>query len=164
MRGLITNRRLSWTIRVALIAVGLALIAGGAFFQGMFYANRRATVRIANDNCFIALNGLKALNDPMNRKLATILDWEMDSSGMKLAEMSLNYPSLIGRTHYNLLVKVLAYRKKFGRGPEPNPNLSPAEVDAKISQAIAYLESIHNTNQWGVPTLDDIIRRSQPQS
>jgi hypothetical protein len=47
-----------------------------------------------------------------------------------------------------LLVKVRDYRKKYGRGEHVNPNIDPAEVDRKINQAIAYLETIHNTNDW----------------
>jgi hypothetical protein len=129
----------------------------------MFYANRKATVRMANDGCFLAWSGLTALNDATNRRLATLLDWEMDSSGSKLAEMSLRFPSLIERGNYNLLIRVRNYRKRYGRGAETNSNLDPAEVDAKIAKAIAYLESIHNTNQW-LPyktEFDDIILKSK---
>jgi phosphoglycerate-specific signal transduction histidine kinase len=91
------------------------------------------------------------------------LDWEIDASGEKLAEMSRKFPGLIERRHYNLLLNVRAYRKKFGRGQDTNPNLNPVEVDETINQALAYLESIHNMNQWGVPKLDDLIRESKTQ-
>jgi hypothetical protein len=163
MKTLIHNPLASSGLRIALILLGLALVGGFCFVEGLFYANRRATVRMANDGCFLAWSGLTALNDPVNRRLAILLDSEMDSSGSKLAEMSLRFPGLIDRGNYNLLIRVRNYRKTYGRGPERNPNIDPAKVDAEIAQAIAYLESIHDTNQWLAynTELNDLILKSK---
>ena len=89
MKTIIRNPHASRAIRVILILLGVVVIAGLAFVQGVFYANRKVTVRMANDLCFYSLAGLKAVNDPANRKMAILLDHEMDSAGVKLAEVSL---------------------------------------------------------------------------
>lgn len=98
MKTLIRNPRISSAVRIVLILLGVALIAAFGFLQGMLYANRNATVRMANNSCFYSWSALTALKDPAKARLATLLDWEMDASGAKLAEMSLRYPSLIERT------------------------------------------------------------------
>jgi hypothetical protein len=164
MTPLSHNSQARWAVRGLLIVLGVAIIAGFGFLQGMFYANRRATVQLANNGCFDAWSGLMALNDPVNRRLATLLDREMDSCGAKLAEMSLRYPSLIERRHYNVLIRVRDYRKKFGRGSEPTPPLNAGEVDTQIAKAIAYLESIHDTNEWRPfkIRIDDGLLQSKP--
>ena len=148
VKAIISNPNAGRAVRIVLILLGVTLIAGIGFFEGMFYANRRATIRIANDGCFYSLNALTILKEPEKSRLAVILDWEMDYSGAKLAEMSLRYPSLIERGQYNLLVQVRDYRKKYGRNPETNPNRGSAEADSKIAEAITYLQSVHNTNEW----------------
>ena len=61
---------MSRAFRGSLTLLGWALVVGFAFAQGVLFANKRATVRLANDECFLALNGLTAMNDPLNRKLA----------------------------------------------------------------------------------------------
>lgn len=83
----------------------------------------------------------------------------MDFSAAKLAEMSGKYPSLIDRSHYNLLVRVRDYRKEYGRGTGGSADLRETELDRKIVDAIAHLETTHNTNEWGVPTLDEVIQQ-----
>jgi hypothetical protein len=148
MKILINNQRVSWSIRVLLILVGLGLVSGVSFLEGAAYSNRHGAIALANDSCFIALCALRARHDPAQAKLETLTERELDFSGARLADMSLRYPTLIGRTHYNLLVRVRDYRQKYGRGPEADSDLDPAEVDRKIGRAIAYLESIHNTNDW----------------
>ena len=85
----------------------------------------------------------------------------MDYSATTLAGMSLQHPDLIQRTHYNLLRRVRDYRKRYGRDAERSSDHDPAEVDQKVVEAIRYLESIHNTNQWGVPTLDELIEQAE---
>jgi hypothetical protein len=104
---------------------------------------------------------LTALKDTNQARLAVLLDREMDYSAAILAGMSLQHSDLIGRTHYNLLLRVRDYRKKYGHDPERGSDYDSAEVDRKVGDAITYLESIHNTNQWGVPTLDNIVEKSK---
>jgi hypothetical protein len=160
MKTLMRNPYVSWTIRVGLIVLAVSLIAGFAFIEGQLYANRRLTVRLANDLCYFSWTGLRALKDPVkNPRALGFFDSEMDSSAQKLAEMSLRYPALIKPSHYYLLLKVRDYRKQYGRETERPPNLVPAEVDRKVAQAISYLESIHDTNEWGELKLDDLIKR-----
>jgi hypothetical protein len=159
MKTLIRNPWVSWSVRTALILVVVLLIAGFSFLGGRVYAERRAAITLANDSCFIALSTLRARHDPAQRKLELLAEREVDFSGIRLAELSLRFPKLIERKHYNLLVRVRDYRTKYGRAFEADPDLNPAEVDRKIAEAITYLESIHNTNQWSVPTLDEIVDR-----
>ena len=90
-----------------------------------------------------------------------MLDLEMDYSASMLAGMSLQHPELVQRRHYNILIRVRDYRKKYGHDTERSSDHDPAEVDRKVAEAIAYLESIHNTNQWGVPTFDEMIERAE---
>jgi hypothetical protein len=78
-----------------------------------------------------------------------------------LAGMSLQHPDLVERSHYNLLLRVRQYRAKYGREVESSPDYDPTDVDRKVAEAITYLESIHNTNQWGVPTLDEIVEPAE---
>lgn len=148
MKAIIRNPSASWAVRIVLILLGAAIIAGVAFLEGMLYANRKVTVRMANDLCFYSWAGLKAVNDPANRKMTILLDHQMDSAAAKLAEISLSDPRLIERGQYNLLLRVREYRKEYGRSPEANWDLNPSEVDDKIARAIAYLESVHDTNDW----------------
>jgi hypothetical protein len=157
MKALIRSPWISWSIRVVLILAGLLGIAGFSFLEGRLYSNRRSAIMLANDSCFVALCAVRARREPVQTNLQELVDWEVDYSGARLAEMSLRYPKLVERAHYNLLVRVRDYRKKYGRAYEPEPDLNPSEVDRKIAEAITCLESIHNTNQWGVPTLDDMI-------
>jgi len=160
MKVLIGNLRWSKAIRLSLVLLALASITGIAFWLGIGYANRRAAVRAASDGCFSALIGLGSLDKPVKWELAPVLDLEMDFCGAALAEMSLNHPGLIEWSHYNLLVKVREYRKRNGRLNPACPERNPEEVDRKIAQAIAYLESIHPTNDWFPPTSQshDLIR------
>src|SRR4030095_15991382 len=91
------------------IAAGVLLcaVAVVAFFQGMFYANRKATIRMAGDECVYAVHALRALKkDPKQARVAVAFDRGMDSAAQKLAEMCLEYPRDIKRTDYNALVRV----------------------------------------------------------
>ena len=103
---------------------------------------------MANDGCFYAVQALGAMKDPKQAGSALLFDLEMDSSASKLAEMCLKYPKEIQRKHYNLLVRVREYRKRYGRDPQRTGDPSCAETDKKIAQAIAYLESIHDMKEW----------------
>lgn len=115
----------------------------------MFYANRRATVKTAYDHCFYSLYALKALKEPDRDRWDGFFDRELDPAASKLAEMCLTYPNLIGREHYNLLVGVRDYREKHGRHRASNTYITPLEVDRSVIEAIAFLESVHDTNVWG---------------
>ena len=149
MKTLIRNPKTSWTIRIALILAGVTLIAGFGFLQGILYANRRATIKMAYDNCIFSWSALTALRDTNDHRWVGFFDRELDPSASKLSEMCLEYPNLIERGHYNLLVRVREYRKEYGRNPESNSFFNPVEVDRHIAEAVAYLESIHDTNDWG---------------
>jgi len=148
MKSFFTSPLKHWAFRLALALFAVALTTGIGFLEGMAYANRIATIRAANNGAFNSWCALTLLNDPQRTGLPELLDREMDSSGMKLAEMSLSYPGLIERPNYDVLIQVRDYRQKHGRRPGKNSALDPAEVDRKIAEALAYLESIHNTNQW----------------
>jgi hypothetical protein len=149
MMQIIHNRRLSWTVRILLSLLGIAAIAAYAFMQGMFYANKKATIELANDTCFYAVHALRAVKDPGQQRVMQLFDRSLDSSALKLAEMCLKDPRYIQRSHYNLLVRVRDYRKQYGRDNQLNRNTDSVEVDKKIDEAIACLETIHKTNDWG---------------
>lgn len=150
MKQVIRTRWVSVTIRAVLIVLGVSLIAGYAFLLGMAHANRKAAIQMANDECIHSVWALSALKDPEQRRLSTLLDEGMDSGALKLSDLCLRYPHDIKRMHYNALVRVQAYRKKYGRAPERSAAdmAEGREADAKVAQAIAYLESIHDTNRW----------------
>ena len=141
------TRRRKAAVTIAALALAFA-IAIPAFFQGMFYANRKATITIANDGCFYAVTALRAIKDPEQRRTAVLFDRGMDSSALKLAEMCLKYPREIKRIHYNVLVRVRDYRKQYGRDPQLASNTDYPRVDKKVDEAIAYLESIHDMKDW----------------
>ena len=144
---------------VVLLLIAAALLAWFSFRQGERHVAGPLAVRMANDSCFHCWAGLTALKDTNQARLAILLDRGMDYSAGMLAGMSLQHPDLVQRSHYNLLRRVRDYRKKYGHDAESNSDYNPADVDRKVSEAIAYLESIHNTNQWGVPTPDEIVER-----
>ena len=148
MKQLIHNRVLSRAVRVVLVILGLSLVVGFAFMQGMFYANRKATITMANDACFYTVQALRALKDPEQRGVAVLFDLDMDSAALKLAEMCLRHPRDIKRMHYNILVRVRDYRKQYGRDPKRTADMDVREVDKKVAEAIAYLESIHDMKEW----------------
>ena len=131
-----------------MVVLGILLVAGFAFFQGMFYANRKATIRMANDECFYTVHALRALKDPEQRRVPVLFDAGMDSAALKLAEMCLQYPRGIKRTHYNVLVRVRDYRAQYGRETERVDGIDGREVDEKVAEAISYLESIHDMKEW----------------
>jgi hypothetical protein len=136
-------------------AISLCLVGTVAFFEGMFYANRKAIIRMANDECFYTVEALRAMKDPKRARIAVLFDADMDSGALKLSEMCLRYPRDIRRTHYNILVRVRDYRKQYGRDPERAGDTNYPGVDKKVDEAIAYLESIHDMKDW-VPFKFDI--------
>ena len=148
-----TRRRKFWVAIAA--GVSLSLVGTVAFIQGKFYANRKATIRMANDECFYTVHALRALKDPEQRRVAVLFDAGMDSAAVKLAEMCMRYPRDIQRTHYNILVRVRDYRKQYGRDPQRAGDTNYPGVDKKVDEAIAYLESIHDMKDW-VPFKLDI--------
>ncbi len=143
-----------------LLVVG-ALIAWFSFRQGERHVAGPLAVRMWNNSCFDCWAALTALKDTNQAKHAFLLDREMDYSAAMLARMSLQHPDLIERTHYNLLLRVRDYRKKYGHEAERSSDYDPAEVDRKVAEAITYLESIHDTNRWGVPTLEEMIEHAE---
>ena len=147
-------------ITVLVLLMAAALIAWFSFRQGERRVAGPLAVRMANDGCFHCWAGLTALKET-NSGNAILLDRGMDYSAAMLAGMSLQHPGLIERRHYNMLRRVRDYRKKYGHDAERGPDYDPADVDRKVAEAITYLESIHNTNQWGVPTFDEIIERAE---
>ena len=142
------------------IAAGVlfCVVAAVAFFQGILYANRKATIRMANDECFYTVHALRALKDPKQARVAILFDRGMDSAAQKLAEMCLRYPRDVQRTHYNVLVQVRDYRKQYGRDPERAGDTHFLGVDKKVDEAIAYLESVHDMKEW-VPYKFDVESR-----
>lgn len=150
MTPIIRNRVLSWTIRIVLIVLGVALIAGFAFLQGILYANKNATIQMANDGCAYSVWALRAMKGPAMRRMTLLFDSTMDSSALMLADMCLRYPGKIKRTEYNVLVAVRNYRKQFGRDPQRTAAdiADGREVDKKVTEAITFMESIHDTNEW----------------
>ena len=148
-------------VAVLLLLTAAALIAWFSFRQGERHVAGPLAVRMANEGCFDCWAGLTALKNTNQAKLAIILDREMDYTAAMLAGMSLQHPDLVQRTHYNLLLRVRDYRKKYGRDAESGSDYKPAEVDRKVAEAITYLETIHDTNHWGVPTLDEIIEHAE---
>ena len=139
------RRKLILAITAVVLVCAVAMLA---FFQGVFYANRKATITMANDDCFYALQALGAMKDPKQADRALLFDVVMDSSASKLAEMCLKYPGRIERKHYNILVRARDYRKQYGRDPQRGVHPSYAETDKKIAEAIVYLESIHDMKDW----------------
>ncbi len=161
MKPIIISPFAKRTVSAVLLLTAAALIAWFSFRQGERRVAGPLVVQMANDNCFHCWAGLTALKNTNEAKMALLLDRGMDYSAAMLAGMSLQHPDLVQRAHYNVLIRVRDYRKKYGREPESNSDYNSAEVDQKIAEAITYLESIHKTNQWGVPTLDEMIERSE---
>jgi len=145
----------------ALLLGAESLIAWYSFRLGERRIAGPAVVKLANDECFDCWAGLTALKDTNQAKMALLVDRELDYSSSLLARMALEQPKLIQRTHYNLLIRVRNYRIKFGRYGETNSTYDPAQVDEKVSEAIKFLESTHDTNTWGVPTLEEMIDQAQ---
>jgi hypothetical protein len=133
-----------------LLLVCLVLVGALAFFQGKASVERRTEIRVANDDAFYSLFALKALKEPQNEKWQTLFQVSLDSSALKLSEMGLSHPDLIGNTNYNLLIQIQKYLKQYGHAPDRNPALRPVEqVAAKIGEATARLESIHpDVRRW----------------
>ena len=64
---------------------------------------------------------------------------------MKLSEMCLQHPELIGNTNYNLLIGIQKYLKQYGHDSDRNPALKPVgQMMAKIAEAVRKMESIHH--------------------
>lgn len=148
-------------VAASLLLIAAALIAWFSFRRGEFHVAGPSAVRVANDACFDCLLGLTALKDTNQAKLALSLDYEMDYNAAMLAGMSLQHPDLVQRKHYNLLRRVRDYRKKYGHDAESSSDYDPAEVERKVAEAITHLEAIHDTNTWGVATLDEMIEHAE---
>ena len=91
------------------LLVCLLLVGVLAFFQGRASAQRRTEVQVSNDDAFYSLHALKALREPQDNKWQTLFQVSLDSSAIKLAEMCLSHPELIGNTNYNLLIQIQKY-------------------------------------------------------
>jgi hypothetical protein len=146
---------------VLLLLAVAALIAWFSFRQGERHVAGPLAVRMANERCFDCWAGLTTLKDTNQARLAILLDRDMDYSAVMLAGMSLQHPGLVDRSHYNLLRRVRDYPKKYGRDAGNSSDYNPAEVDRKVVEAIAYLESIRDTNRWGVPRLEEMIEHAE---
>ena len=145
MKKIIKNKYLSKGIRIVIITVIILAILVFTFLQGMFYANKKATVRIANDNCFSALNALKGFDKPSYGKFfRPLFERELEISSKKLADMCLKYPNYIQRNQYDLLISIKEYQKN---------------VDPKVDKAIKYTESIHDMKTWGVFDIHQLIEK-----
>ena len=133
-----------------LYLVVLSLVAVFAFSQGKASAERRAEVQVANDDAFYSLYALKALKDPQNEKWRTLFQASLDGSAIKLSEMCMSCPGLIGNTNYNLLIGVQKYLKQYGHDSDRDPALRPVDqVMAKIAEATTKMETIHqDVGQW----------------
>jgi len=148
-------------VAASLLLAATTLIAWFSFRQGEIHVAGLAEVRIANEGCFDCLLGLTALKDTNKAKLALSLDRQMDYNAAMLSGMSLQHPDLVQRRHYNLLRRVRDYRKKYGHDAESSSDYDSAEVERKVVEAITYLEGVHDTNTWGVPTLDEMIEHAE---
>ncbi|NOY74508.1 MAG: hypothetical protein GXP32_01790 [Kiritimatiellaeota bacterium] len=145
--SIIKNKKVSVGIRIFLIVIAITLILGFTFSQGMFYANKKATVRIANDNCFFTIYALEVFDEPAKaKKYRSLFKNELNASSIKLAEMCLKYPNYISRGNYNLLIHVKKYKKN---------------VDPKVDKAITYMESIHDMKTWGVFNINEFIKNKR---
>jgi hypothetical protein len=141
-------------VRLAAVAacflVCLALVGAFAFSQGKASARRTAEIQVANDDAFYCLYALKALKEPQSEKWQTLFQASLDGSALKLSDMCLSHPELIGNTNYNLLIQIEKYLDQHGRAPDRVPALRPVEqVTAKVHEAIAKLKSIHpDVERW----------------
>jgi hypothetical protein len=147
----------------AIVVVGIAALS---FYSGQRYEAKRDTVLLANEGCFDCWIGLTAPKYTNSTDAAMLLDSEMDLTAMVLADMTVKHPRLIGPLQYGLLCKVRDYRMKYGRDYQYDSRFqpSPADVDRKVAEAIALLESIHGTNSgywhpWHAGSEDAYIER-----
>jgi len=114
MNPMAHNPLVKRAIAVLLLLIAVTLIAWFSFRQGERHVAGPLAVRMANEGCFCCWAGLTALKNTNQADLAILLDREMDYSAAMLAGMSLQHSELIGRTHYNLLLRVRDYRRKYG--------------------------------------------------
>ena len=149
MKAAIHSRYLSWVLRGFLALLTVAATCGFCFVEGMFYANRRATVTIANDGCWYNYTALAAMKEPEKHRYLSMWDYNMDLYGEKLADTTLRYPRLIERYQYGVLKRFRGYRAAYGRESDRNDGMDYQKIDSKVSEAIARLEALHNTNEWG---------------
>jgi len=135
---------------IAFFLVCLALVGVLAFSQGKASAQRKAEIQVANDDAFYSLYALKALKEPQSEKWRTFFQASLDGSALKLSDMCLSHPELIGNTNYNLLIQIQKYLNEPGRAPDRVPGLRPVEqVTAKVHEAVTKLESIHpDAERW----------------
>src|SRR6266478_4521429 len=118
MNPLPLNPLVKRVITVLLLLTAAALIAWFSFRQGERHIAGPLAVQMANEGCFDCWAGLSALKDTNQSRLALLLDREMDYSASMLAGMSLQHPELVQRRHYNILIRVRDYRKKYGHDTE----------------------------------------------
>jgi hypothetical protein len=144
------TRHLVTLVLAVLVAVGIATVS---FHEGRRYQDKEDTVIIANDGCFNCWMGLMALNSTNHDgrvSMAHGLDHEMDLWAGVLAWMALKYPSFVGPSQYQLLRRFRDYRKTYSRHYQyiSGVEVNPTNVDQKVAEAIAYLGSIDDTNEW----------------
>ena len=146
----IKRNYIPWMATAVLFLVCLVLVAVFAFAQGKAAAERRAQIQVANDDAYLALSGLQALKEPQNEQWRSIFQVNLDVGTIKLSEMSLTHPELIGSSNYNLLIHIQKYLRQYGHDPDRSPALRPVEeVMAKIAEATTKIESIHHdVRQW----------------
>ena len=142
--------RTAWVIRIMVSLMVIALVAGGGFILGVGFAGRRAYVDQANDGCINSIWALTLHHEPdSSNTLELLFDYSMDDSALRLARGSLEAPNLIDRGNYNVLRRFQEYREKHGRLDRSTQVHDPSEVDGAVAEAIAYLETLHDTNVWG---------------
>ena len=87
MKAVIHNFYLSWAVGGFLALLAVAATGGFCFVEGMSYANKRATVTIANDGCWYNYTALAAIKEPKKQhRYLSMWDCNMDICGEKLAD------------------------------------------------------------------------------
>lgn len=161
MKNIIRKINTSFTVRIVLIAFFALAILFFAFLQGMFYANKKTTLIMANDGAYMNWIALQTINDSDFKKFESQIDTHLDQYSYKLADYIIKFPSRAERKHYNLLVHVRKYREKNGRHKENyidrTSTISTKTIDDTINRAIAKLEEIHDINTWEKPNIEKII-------
>jgi hypothetical protein len=153
MKKIIKNTYVSWGLRTLFILLAIVIILGFTFMQGMFYANKKSTLIMANDGAYQAWIALISVKDADYKRCEGQTDAALDVYSYKLAEFLLQHPSYAQRHHYNLLKKVRDYRKKYMRHKQNFSQIDDKTVDTTINKAIAMLEATHDTKIWGVSEL-----------
>lgn len=161
MKNIFRKIYVSFAVRIILIVFFALAILFFAFIEGMFYANKKTTLIMANDGAYMNFIALQTINDSNSKKFESQIDTNLDYYSYKLADYILKYPYRAERRHYNLLIHVKKYREKNGRHKENYidkiSTITATTVDDTINRAISKLEAIHDIKTWEKPNIDEII-------